>query len=120
MIIFRFALKKYLILFCLLNLDYKVIKTPINLHKYFHPSFLNQLLYAQCTMHKCNAESQKDQQKVPILKKTSGLSPSISNYSLHIFVCRVLGKTRLSNHAYYTHTNSRVGRFSVLKLNIFM
>ena len=49
-----------------------------NLQNYFHPSYLNQLIYGhvQCQ------EPKNRQQSVPILKKTTGLCPSRSYYSV--------------------------------------
>ena len=60
-----FCFKRSLHIFVSLHMYYKVKQTKTNLHVYLH---LNQLT--------CNAESQKDQQKVPILKKTTVLCPS--------------------------------------------
>ena len=51
-----------------------------NLKKYFHPSSLNHLIYTYA--HVQGQEPKKGQQKVQTLKKTTGIWPSGSYYSL--------------------------------------
>ena len=58
--------------FVLYYYEVKQIKTY--LQKNVHPCSSNQWIYC---MRTCNAESKKSSAKVPILKKTTGLCPSI-------------------------------------------
>ena len=57
----------------------KEIQTNKETQKYFHPSSLNQLIYAH--VHCALSRAKKGQQKVPTLKKTTGLCPSRCYYS---------------------------------------
>ena len=53
---------------------YEVKQVKTYLQKNVHPCSSNQWIYC---MRTCNAESKKSSAKVPILKKTTGLCPSI-------------------------------------------
>ena len=48
-------------------------------------------------MRTCNAESQNGQQKVPILKQTTGLCPSRSYYSMIVIVAGIEPMTAATN-----------------------
>ena len=86
-LVFFLVFKKVLNLSWFMKFVYKIKQTRTNLHKYHHPSSLTQLIYAHiCTMPR----AKKGQQKVPTLKKTTGLYPSRCYYSMihnRDFIC---------------------------------
>ena len=53
-------------------------------------------------MRTCNAESQNGQQKVPILKQTTGLCPSRSYYSMIVIVAGIEPMTAATNEPHPT------------------
>ena len=91
-------------------MNYKIKIKNKNIHKYFHPSSLNQLIYA----HNQCWELKKGQQKVPILRRRQGFA------HLEVFtVCLVRGRERGNCHVVLVLLPASLyGGFATI-LNIF-
>ena len=73
---------------------YKVKQTKTNVYR--NTEIVSHLLLTHLLMRMCNAESQKGQQKVQILKRRQGLCPSRSYHSIWLYLTACSAISRFS------------------------